>query len=637
MLRNSIVRLVSLCTRQPWRVIALASVLTIASLIYTAQNFALSTDTKALFPPSLPWAQQAFRYMRAFPQPGIIAVIDAPTAEDAAQASDRLGTALAARTDVIRAIHQPQSGEFFARNGLLYLPKDEVARLSAGLAQAGPVLSSLSADPSLRGALNALSLGLMGVEAGAIPLDELARPMNMAADTASAALADRPASFSWRALASGKAARPGDLRRFIEIEPKLDFKALQPGLAATQAIGQTVRKLDLTGRYQARVRLTGLIPINDDQFATLKHHAGLNAALTLAAVGVILWLALGSPKIMLAVALSIGVGLSVSAAVGLLLVGALNLISVAFFVLFVGLGIDFGIQFSVRYRAERHELGELRPALLVAAKKAALPLALAAVATAVGFAAFVPTDYRGLSELGEIAGCGMLIAFAASITLLPALLAVLKPGAERRPMGFAALAPVDRFLVRRRVPVVAATLIAVAAASPLLMQLRFDFNPLHLRNPSSPATAAFLDLRKDPALGANAIELTRPSLVAADATAKQLATLSQVARTMTLSSLVPADQGEKLTLTRKAASAIGKALDPAKVEQPPSDAQNIEALRSTAAALGQTAAKHPGPGAAAAKRLSGLLSQLAKADPAVRARVVAAVAPPLRYSLGALK
>src|SRR5690242_2680597 len=124
-----------------------------------------------------------------------------------------------------------------------------------------------------------------------------------------------------------------------------------------------------------------------------------------------------------------------SAALGLYLVCSLNPISVAFFVLFIGLGVDFGIQFSVRYRAERHEIGELRPALVSAARKAGGPLALAAAATALGFSAFLPTDYRGLSELGEVAGPGMIIAFLTSITVLPALLRVFKPGGEPRPMG----------------------------------------------------------------------------------------------------------------------------------------------------------------------------------------------------------
>ena len=184
---------------------------------------------------------------------------------------------------------------------------------------------------------------------------------------------------------------------------------------------------------------------------------------------VILWLALRSLRIIAAVGASLAVGLAVSTAAGLLMVGALNVISVAFFVLFIGLGVDFGLQFSVRYRAERHDHPGLRTALLSAAQKAGTPLALAAVATAVGFCSFLPTDYRGLAELGEIAGVGMLIAFATSITVLPALLAIVKPPGEPQPIGFAALAPADRFLERHRVPVVIGTILVVGLASPLLL------------------------------------------------------------------------------------------------------------------------------------------------------------------------
>jgi len=73
-----------------------------------------------------------------------------------------------------------------------------------------------------------------------------------------------------------------------------------------------------------------------------------------------------------------------------MLVGALNLISIAFFVLFVGLGVDFGIQYSVRYRAERHNEGDLQSAIETAADHSAVPLTLAAVATAAGFLSFLP-------------------------------------------------------------------------------------------------------------------------------------------------------------------------------------------------------------------------------------------------------
>ena len=166
-------------------------------------------------------------------------------------------------------------------------------------------------------------------------------------------LAGRPASFSWRVLASGKPAEPQELRRFITVEPVLDFSALEPGRAATDAIAQTAQDLRLADNFQARVRLSGIVPINDDGFATLKDNAALNATVSILAVLVILWLALRSPRIILAVIGSLIIALPVTAALGLMLVGALNLISVAFFVLFIGLGVDFGLQFCVRYRACR--------------------------------------------------------------------------------------------------------------------------------------------------------------------------------------------------------------------------------------------------------------------------------------------
>ena len=160
--------------------------------------------------------------------------------------------------------------------------------------------------------------------------------MEMASDTAQAALTGPPAHFSWQALASGRPAEPGQLRRFIEVEPVLDYHALEPGRAASNAIEQSARELELGPEYQASIRLTGLVPINDDGFATLTKNAGLNAAISLAAVGLILWLALRWGRIIFAVVLTISAGLAASAAFGLFLVGALNLISVAFLVLFIG-------------------------------------------------------------------------------------------------------------------------------------------------------------------------------------------------------------------------------------------------------------------------------------------------------------
>ena len=192
--------------------------------------------------------------------------------------------------------------------------------------------------------------------------------------------------------------------------------------------------------YQARVRLTGSVPIADEEFATVKEGMVLHGIGTVFVVLFILWLALKSGRIILAVFLALAGGLAITAALGFLMVGSLNMISVAFFVLFVGLGVDFCIQYSVRYRDERYHKDNLKTALVDAGRDIGAPLALAAAATAAGFLAFLPTNYQGVSELGLIAGVGMFVAFLMSITVLPALLAVLDPPGEKEPLGFASFA-----------------------------------------------------------------------------------------------------------------------------------------------------------------------------------------------------
>jgi len=637
MLRSTIVSIVVFCARRAWWVIVVALSLAASSAFYTARHFSIKTDVNDLFSPGLPWTKRAFEYTRTFPQYDILIVVNAPSPELVEQAADKLALALATRTDLVRDVREPQSGKFFKQNALLFLPTSEVAAITDGLARAAPLFETLAADPSLGGTLDALALGLMGVQRGELNLDAMSHPMRMASDTLEMLLAGRPTSFSWLALANGAPPERRDLYRFIQVEPMLNFSALEPGRAVTDAIAKTASDLELGRLYQARVRQTGQIPINDDKFATLKEHAGINLAGTVLSVLIILWLALRSARIIFAVFTSLAVGLVVSAGVGLWLVGAFNLISLAFFALFIGLGVDFSIQFSVRYRAERHEYHALRAALVSAGKKAGAPLALAAAGTAVGFSSFLPTAYRGLSELGEIAGSGMIVAFVTSITLLPALLTVLNPPNEPRSMGFAALAPVDHFVLNYRVPIVAATLAVVFLASPLLWFLPVDFNPTHLQTASAESVATFVELRKDPQTGASAIEVITSNITTANATARRLGSLSQVSQTMTLSDLIPSDQDQKLKLIADAAKAIEPVLNRQEVDPSRTDQDNVEALSSTADTLSKIAGTAQGPGADAARTLAGLLSRLAKADAAVRKQAEAAVAEPLRVALDKLR
>ena len=466
----------------------------------------------------------------------------------------------------------------------------------------------------------------------------MAGTFNMASDTIETALKGERATFSWFDLVNGEPATDAQRRQILSIRPVLDFNALEPGAKASTAIRQAAVDLGLQQKFGASVHLTGPVPISDDEYGTLKENAALNGAVTIAVVLGILFLALRSGKIILAVFLNLVVGLALTAALGLYLVGALNLISIAFAVLFIGLGVDFGIQYSVRYRAERFECPDLREALIRAGKDAGAQLTLAAAATTAAFFSFLPTEYKGISELGLIAGCGMSIAFLSSITLLPALIKLFNPPGEPVPLGYAFLAPLDHFFERHRIPVIVLTLLVAIGGTPLLFHLRFDFNPMNLRSPKVESIATYLQLIKDPQMSAHTAEVLAPSLDDADRKAKKLAALPEVSRAMTLDSFIPEDQDAKLATLQTTAKALQAPLNPSSKRPAPNDAEAVTALRNGAQNLRIAADRAgSGVGADAARRLSGDLIKLADAAPTVRATVADAMVPPLNASLAGLK
>jgi hopanoid biosynthesis associated RND transporter like protein HpnN len=633
-----VVRAIDFCAHYVWPVIGISILLAVASSWYAATHFAMTTDVNQLISPNIPWRQREAAFEKAFPQYElIVAVIDAPTPELADEATDALVRRLSQQKDLFHSIVEPKGGSFFAQNGLLFESAADLAPQMTMLNQAQRLVQVLAGDSSLRGVIQVLQFGLLGAQGGQVTLDQMAWPMTLAANTIEQVNAGKPASFSWHELVQGRAATPDERLRFLEIRATLDYSELEPGKNATDAMRQAANDLDFATKYQARLRLTGPVPMADEEFATIKENAGLNATVTIAIVLVILWLALRWARIIFAVFACLVVGLSITAALGLLMVGTLNLISVYFAVLFVGLGVDFGLQFSVRYRAERYEIDDVHEALLQAGRRAGAPLTLAALATAAGFLSFLPTVYKGVSELGLIAGAGMLIAFTTSITLLPALLRLLKPPSEPHPLGYAVLAPVDRFLAQHRIAILIVTGLVVAGGLPLLYWLRFDFNPINLRSPKTEAVATYLALKDDPESGANDIQVLEPSLTVADQVAAKLRALPEVARVITLSSFVPDNQQQKLPLIGNAAKTLLPALNPAAPSPPPTDAQNVSMMNSTIDFLNRLAGTGTGAGAVAARRLATTMAALAKADPATRQRAEAAFVQPLRTALDDLR
>jgi hopanoid biosynthesis associated RND transporter like protein HpnN len=639
MLKSAITKTVRYCTGHPWLVIAISLGLAVLSGFYAVRNFAISSDISKLISPRSEWHQRELAFDAAFPggYESILIVLDAPTPELASQASAALAARLSERPELFPSVQHLGGDEFFARNALLFLPLEELEQTTQQLTQAAPLIRVLAVDPSWRGLAQGVSLALTGVQRGMVTLDGLAAAFMPAADVLDEAIAGRFASFSWQRLLKQRPPEPHELRRLIKVQPVLDYAALEPGRAATDAIRQTAADLELPAKYRARVRLTGPVPIADEEFGTVKEGAEINAIATILIVLTILWLALKSARIIFAVFVALFVGLAITAAVGLMMVGALNLISVAFAVLFVGLGVDFGIQFAVRYRDMRHQIDDVRSALSSTAEDIGPQLTLAAAAVAAGFLAFVPTEYRGVAELGQIAGVGMLIAFATSITLFPALLTVLNPPGEPEAVGYRMFAPVDRFLERHRIAVVAGTLLVAIGGLPLLYHLNFDFNPINLRSPKVESIATYLELRNDPNIGANSVNVLLPSLTEAARAAERLAKLPEVAGVRTLHAFVPQDQERKLPLIRELADGLDPFLQSDAAKTPPTDAENIAALRATADALTAAAKEASGSGADAARRLAANLRRLVDGEKALRDRAETAFVAPLKTVLDELK
>ncbi|MET3844867.1 MMPL family transporter [Bradyrhizobium sp. OAE829] len=638
MLTSLVVSIVRTCTRFATLIVVFSLLLAIGAGFYAARNFVINTDINTLISPDLDWRKRDNQFEKAFDREKLIlAVVEGPTPELTSAAGKALADKLAGDTKNFESVQPLGSGEFFEKNGLLFLPVEEVGKVAGQLEAAAPLIEIMAGDPSIRGLTGALETGLAGIKRGQVKLDNTERPFNQISQTVENILSKGTATFSWRELVSDKPLGDSDKRAFIEFKPKVDYNALEPGKEATDAIRQAAKELNFAGEYGARVRLTGPIPIANEEYATVQDGAIVNGIGTVVIVLVILWMALHSGKIIFAVFVNLFVGLAITTAVGLMMVGSLNLLSVAFAVLFVGLGVDFGIQFSVRYRSERFKNDDLVLALESAARRSAVPLSLAAMATAAGFLCFLPTDYKGISELGKIAGAGMLVAFITSITTLPAMLTLLNPPGESEPVGYAFLAPVDDFLERHRVVIIAGTILVALAGLPLLYFMKFDFNPINLRNSQVESIATFLDLRKDPNTGANAINVMTNSDADAKKIEAKLEKVPEVLRVMSLDSFVPEDQPAKLKLIAQAAKVVGPALNPDSVDAAPTDAENVEALKSSVDNLRKTAGDGKGPGAAAARRLADALAKLAESTQAVRDKAQSIFVIPLKITFDQLK
>ncbi|HKM63784.1 MAG TPA: MMPL family transporter [Acidisphaera sp.] len=564
LLPNLLAALVGRCRRfAPWVVLG-GILLAAGAAWYASGHLGVSTDTDEMFAKSLPWRQHAMAFGRDFPQNSdlLVAVVDGRIPEEAEATAAALADALRADRAHFLTVRRPDSSPYLHREGLLFLSQDKLQKLLDQTIDAQPFLGQLVADPSARGlfaALGLLGLGVQHDQAG--DLANYAPELRGFHASMADALAGRPIALSWENLLSGDVAALGPKFKFVLVQPKQDYGSLQPGGAATEAMRAIIANLEFVRSGDAHVRITGQVALADEEFSTVAQGAvwGLLGSFAL----ITLWLFLAvRGRLILPILGTLALGLTFTLFFASVAIGTLNLVSVGFAVLFVGIAVDFSIQFAVRYREMRLAEGSLEAALEETGRRVGIQILVAAMATAAGFLAFVPTSFSGVAELGLIAGFGMLIAFVCTMTFLPAAITLVRPRREKAEVGFTWAAPLDPVIHRRRLPMLCVFGTLAAAGVVLLPFLQFDSDPLHTKNPNTEAMRTLQDLLDDPVSNPYSADILAPSYDAATALMPKLEKLPLAGNVISAASFVPQDQAPKLAAVADANSILAVTLSP---------------------------------------------------------------------------
>ncbi|MDX1923395.1 MAG: MMPL family transporter [Alphaproteobacteria bacterium] len=599
MIENSVASVVDVSRKSAWAVVLFYLLLVVGAGFYVSNHFKMNTDVTSLLDSKVDWRQREIAFSKAFPQRDdlLAIVIDGKDSVSTQIAGEEIAAALRAKPELFKTVRGLDANAFFEKNGFLFVSEEPLSMILEQMTKAQPLLATLAADPSLRGVFGLLDLTLMGISAGQASKEDIAPLLRRLHLSMQKSLAEPTNANAWRYFMAGEQASKFELRRFVLTQPVLDYAALAPGENATNYIRAFIAEHDLQRKYDLTIRITGPVALSDEEFSSISEGMGWALVASFALICLLLFMALRSWRLIVPIFIVLVSGLIITTAFALLTVGSLNLISVAFAVMFTGIAVDFGIQFGVRYRDVRFHIPDLAGAMKRTGWVVAVPLLLAALSTAAGFLSFTPTSYRGVAELGLIAGSGMLIAFALNITLLPALLHFIKPGAEAEAMGYKWAAPSDAFLERHRREILLAFAVLFVIAVTACAFLRFDFDPLNLKNPKTESVSTALELLKDPDTNSYTVDILSKDLASADALAEQLRAIPEVMSAMTINSFLPEKQAEKIALIQDTANLFAVPLNPTEVKPDPDAAE----LKRVAAEFAVKLSAHPdlGPDAAA--------------------------------------
>lgn len=592
-------------------VLILTLILAAGCGIYIWRDLGMNTDTTDMLSKDLPFRVNLKHYNETFPQDmdTMLVVLEAPTPEQAQVSTKRL-TALLKRDGFnFPDVYSSDVDDFFSRNALLYESVPELERITDRLAAAQPLIAHIARDQSLRAFADVITGAVNELRTGRDM--ELRSVLSGVFGTLDARLSGSPRELSWQSLFQGEPQKQ-KYRDFIVVKPRLDYSQMFPAEQSISALRAAAKDIGITGNSPVQLRITGEVALADDELnASLR---GMEAAgvVTFILVGIVLYFAMRAGGLILNVLVCLTLGLILTAAFATAAVGHLNLISIAFAVLYIGLGADFAIHFLLRYRETLENGVGPQAAVHISGGEAGAALTACTITNAIGFYAFMPTDYRGVAELGIISGTGMIISLLVTLTVGPALLRYLpgrlSPGSAKKK------SPIGRVLelsLKWHKATYAVTLAAAVGAVALLPQVRFDYNLLNLQDQKGEAIRTFRELLAETDQSPWHAVALASSRSEAEGLAHRLAQLPEVSKVVNLADFVPKEQPAKLPLIEEMALTMGPIAISSGKRADDTAADQLNSLEKLASALDRFIAERPDhPAAQPARRLRSSLEKL---------------------------
>jgi uncharacterized protein len=581
----------------PFTVLSLLVVFGILAAHYTAGHLRIDTDTGKLIAPDAPFQQYRQLYEQAFSQDlsTLLLVVESDTPELTKSASRKLLGMLNSDTNHFKSAYIPNDNEFFRRNGLLYLNSGELQTLSHDLSVAQPFIGRIAQQPSLNGFFSIFEDALKATDKGTGDKEQADNAPVMPIDLAS--LADKislvlsktirgeNALLSWESLIAEK--KRQSTKEFIIASPRLDHSQIRPAEGAIEAVRKAAAEIQDPDLPAVKVWVTGEVGLEDDELAGISTGTFTASVFSVIVVLGILLIAYRSILLTIATLLTLALGMLFSGAFAAFAVTELNLISLAFAVSNIGLGVEYAIHFCLRYKdnlagyfdkgpadtelvdkelakkgPDKKDFGKKELALGDTLMTVGPSLLLAAGTTSIGLYAFMPTDYKGVAELGLLAGTSLFICLLITLLSLPALLKILPvPGKIGVGKGKHPLSNLSSKLatlpIRYAKSVFIATVIMGIVSIVLAFQVKTDFNPIELRDPNTESVIAFKRLMENEETTPFTLNVLTKDESSTKILQQKLSALPSVSQTVSLFDLQPADQDEKLMLIEELALMLG--------------------------------------------------------------------------------